>query len=827
MNSYWNRVLLALAVSAMPVMLFAWDDDGDEQAADVPAEVLVEVGSEAQAAPPAGEVHGEGSMIDRVVQDEHDRRQQALEAAEALVSQGAEHVSQGKYPEAELLFKQAEALLGTVSGDIVALKKRQFEARIESFRIKWANSIQNDAFRDYVNKDYDEAILKINRAQQIPNLPEGLKAGMQKFSDLCQRKIESDKFVEKTELLYKDIDPDNETRNYEMDVAYQRAMILVENKQYTRARDALERILVRDPYNLRATEELKKLYKELRRVGVRRRHNDLLERAAEVQWKWSEAVLPMPAKIPDEKETIRATTTTSGVSEKLSSIILGSINFTDVPIQAVVRFLNAESKRLDPTGAGVNIALGMSDQDLLNVPLVTMALENLPLREVIRYLCQSTNLRYRVDERVLTIGTESIDPMDTRFINVRTALVTRIAPAAASVGADDGFGDGFEAAQDISADATQTTRRSVTTDALISYFGERGVPFPDGSTIAYDRRAGKLVVRNTHENLRRLESLIRDLDLEQPQVLIEAKFIESTLRDLEQLGFEWWIGSNPNNSGAYRINQTPRQISSTAPRTVPRANSLVRPLGASIDGVQSPVDAALGRIINALEFPVFGDNFTAGMMLHAMDRHSNSEVLSAPKVISKSGNEAIIRMVREEYYPENWTEPELAIINGLFSYTPSFPEFGAATDVGIRFTVTPTVSPNNYTINLALNPQVLALTDWSRYDIQYSYPVIGGQVTANTLVKMPIVSRRDVTTSIRVYDGETIVLGGMLRDESSSNDDRIPGAGNVPLLGFLTRVQASSTTKRNLLIFVTARIVSPDGLPVRISPNNGLFDFRR
>ncbi|MBN1865466.1 MAG: hypothetical protein JW808_11245, partial [Victivallales bacterium] len=111
--------------------------------------------------------------------------------------------------------------------------------------------------------------------------------------------------------------------------------------------------------------------------------------------------------------------------------------------------------------------------------------------------------------------------------------------------------------------------------------------------------------------------------------------------------------------------------------------------------------------------------------------------------------------------------------------------------------------------------------------IVYAYPVLGGQATGESVVKMPIVSRRDVITNVRVYDGETVVLGGMLREQSNSNDDRIPGAGNVPILGFLTRVQASNAVKRNLLVFVTARIVSPDGLPVRISPDNGLFDFRR
>jgi general secretion pathway protein D len=67
----------------------------------------------------------------------------------------------------------------------------------------------------------------------------------------------------------------------------------------------------------------------------------------------------------------------------------------------------------------------------------------------------------------------------------------------------------------------------------------------------------------------------------------------------------------------------------------------------------------------------------------------------------------------------------------------------------------------------------------------------------------------------------------MLTEDARSTDDSFPGSDKAPLLGALGRMQTSQKDKRNLLIFVTARIVNPDGLPIRISPQNGLFDFRR
>lgn len=821
MTAFLNKFLIFLIFISPLAFLSAQDDEELSEPNDVAV-----ADENVQPDKAANEDNPSGEALDALVKEEEIKRQAIYDKALKLVNDGKVLVGQGKYEEADVVFLDAEKVLGTISGEWVALREKELKSYIASFRIKWAKAIENKAYRDYVNKDYDAAIMKITQAQQIKNLPQNLKVELSNFIDLCQKKIASDKFVEETELEYKDVDPDYKTRNYEMEVAYRKAKILLKNKQYTRARDAFERILVRDPYNFRATEQLRNLYKTLRRLGYRRRKSDLMERGAEVVWKWTEAVLPLPAKRPDAEETVEAQNVKSGLSEKLNSIIIKSINFTDVNIQTVVRYLGDESKRRDSTGTGINIALGMTDDELAKVPTVTMNLDNMPLGEVIRYLCQSCDLKYRVDDQVLTIGTDAIDPMDTRFFKVRSALITRIAPVAggAEAGGDEkggGFGgDDMFNTEDTFSDeggsSAISTRRSVTTEALKSFFSERGVPFPENSTIAYDKRAGKLVVKNTLENLRRLDTLLRALDLEQPQVLIESKFIETRQNDLEEIGFEWWFSNNPPNPGR--------------DWTIAQNDTLVRPLGNNVDGVNSPIlPGTLYRLLNNVEFPVFGgdENFSLGMMMHAVDRHGNSEILSAPKVISKSGEEALIRMVREEYYPESWDEPELATINGQLSYTPPLPSFGEATDVGIRFVVTPTVSPNNYTITLNLNPQVLSLVDWSNYDIVYAYPTPSGQVTGSSTVKMPEIARRDVFTTVRVYDGDTIVLGGMLTEEAAGNDDRFPGLGNIPLLGFFGRVQVETNSKTNLLIFVTARIVNPDGLPVRISPNNGLFDFRR
>ena len=222
-----------------------------------------------------------------------------------------------------------------------------------------------------------------------------------------------------------------------------------------------------------------------------------------------------------------------------------------------------------------------------------------------------------------------------------------------------------------------------------------------------------------------------------------------------------------------------------------------------------------------------------------MDQSNIAEILSAPKVITKSGTKALIRMVEEQFFPINWKKPTISTPStsgsditqtSTVQINQSVPEFGEATDYGIRLEVTPTVSPNNYTILLELKPQRSDFIGWTNY--QYKIETWAGAITPTTVttqytqpVKMAEMSIRDVTTKVMVYDGTTTVLGGMIKDDTTSYDDIIPILGEFPLVGRFFRSEFKSSVKKNLLIFVTARLVKPDGTPFRDTPDNSLFDF--
>jgi general secretion pathway protein D len=132
--------------------------------------------------------------------------------------------------------------------------------------------------------------------------------------------------------------------------------------------------------------------------------------------------------------------------------------------------------------------------------------------------------------------------------------------------------------------------------------------------------------------------------------------------------------------------------------------------------------------------------------------------------------------------------------------------------------VTPTVGPDGYTIDLTLVPEVAELVDWIQYgsEITLEAGVVGARQsrTFRYNIPQPTFSSRNATTSIVIWDGQTVVMGGLIREELTTMKDKIPFLGDIPLLGKLFQSNGSASKKMNLLIFVTARLVDPAGKPI-------------
>ncbi len=156
--------------------------------------------------------------------------------------------------------------------------------------------------------------------------------------------------------------------------------------------------------------------------------------------------------------------------------------------------------------------------------------------------------------------------------------------------------------------------------------------------------------------------------------------------------------------------------------------------------------------------------------------------------------------------------------------TPSNPTTFETRDLGVTLEVEPQVGADNYTIELNLSPEVVEFDGFVNYGSQ----IYGGvydplknplgvtpTVISANVINQPIFSIRKVTTSVSIWDGQTVALGGLIREDVQKTQDKVPIIGDIPLAGRLFRSDSQQKIKRNLIIFVTARLMDAEGRPVR------------
>ncbi len=231
-------------------------------------------------------------------------------------------------------------------------------------------------------------------------------------------------------------------------------------------------------------------------------------------------------------------------------------------------------------------------------------------------------------------------------------------------------------------------------------------------------------------------------------------------------------------------------------------------------------------------------------MIRALNQKKGIDLLSAPSVTTKSGQRAIIEVVREFRYPKTYTQPQVPSISSTKArrswtgpvpvvVTPTTPQDWETRNTGVTLEVEPVVGGDATTIDLNLIPQVVEFEGF----INYGSPInaigvntIGGVLSTSVPVELtpnvinqPVFSTRKVTTSVSVYDGQTVVLGGLMREDVQKTEDKVPILGDIPLVGRAFRTNVEQHTKKNLVMFVTARIITPAGVPLNEEEEEGLL----
>jgi type II secretory pathway component GspD/PulD (secretin) len=347
------------------------------------------------------------------------------------------------------------------------------------------------------------------------------------------------------------------------------------------------------------------------------------------------------------------------------------------------------------------------------------------------------------------------------------------------------------------------------------------VDFPEGSKAVYRPVLKKLLVLNTAENTARLEALLVALETptasNEGQIEIQARFVEFAEGALEELGFGW---SNPADGDAYHLAgdwdvKDGENLFADSLRgsgdVFTQPESIGDETRASGDWTARRLQDGFSEDAGTLLIKDVGADLD--VLIRALDQTSGADVLSAPSIVTRAGREATIQVGQTHYFPDVFevggSEGSIVHIN----YT-DFEEHL----MGVELSVTPELGEDGL-IEMDLNPKITELLGWRGYqvapaDSAYTYFQyrIGQTFEHDAIVaRLPILRRREVKTSVTIEDGSSIGMGGLISEETESFSDRVPVLGSIPLVGRLFRSEGERTVKRNLMIFVTAHKVAPNG----------------
>jgi type IV pilus assembly protein PilQ len=300
------------------------------------------------------------------------------------------------------------------------------------------------------------------------------------------------------------------------------------------------------------------------------------------------------------------------------------------------------------------------------------------------------------------------------------------------------------------------------------------------NSIAFDERTTRLIIKETKEGLARMKDLIKDLDRQTPQVLIEARLVEATRSFSQSLGIEW--GFNANMQMANLQNPQPVSLFTSTPGSALATNTAsgvplaVPALGSSLPLAISMPATSPTASIGMLAGSLFSNRLALGARISAGESENKVRTLSAPKVATLDNKEAEIKQGQQVPYTTIDASGRTVV---------------AYVDAFIRLKVTPHIT-NDKRISMKVEAERSFPGDRIDFPGGFSFPI-------NT---------RKATTNVLVTNGATIVLGGLLQSDERWSESRVPWISKVPVFGSLFKsTSIGPEGKIELLIFLTPTIL--------------------
>ena len=823
---------------------------------------------------------GEGSSgLSGLAQREMIRRQDAVAQGDALLNEGREAYAKGDYQQA--VDKYRQALDRLPDAPMVSDRRQSYIAHLSDASVALAMQHR-----------------KVGKYPEARTLLEGVLA------------VDAENAKAKQELGYLD-DPIRtnpaltfeHTQNIDK---VRRGLYTAEGYfnlgKYDEAKNEYNNVLRVDSYNSAARRGLERIASaksDYYRAAYDQTRAELL---SQVDAAWE---LSVPAEAPVVDQTsFGSDAVSSGVAyitEKLKRIIIPRIDFEDTTVEEAIDFLRLraaelDTTELDPARKGVNFVIrrpraataaagdaGLPAGGAEGLPLAAsdpgtlrvreLRVRNVPLAVALKYICDQTKLRTKVDDFAVTLVplTEGGEDTFTRTFRVPPDFNTALDSSGGGDGGGGAAADPF--AETKTGAATLTARKPI-----LELLKGAGIVFGDGSSATLSN-SGVLLVTNTPTELDKVEQLVQTISSTKPkQVKITTKFVEISQENNEELGFDWIVGpfgsGDVFGAGGTAGNQPARTGNDFTGPGIPGVPLLGENDVSNIvtNGNRSG-DTALNRnsidaILNNPSRTAQQSNVAPGIMsmtglfsdgevkmiMRGLSQKKGTDLMTAPSVTAKSGQKATIEIIREFIYPTEYEPPEIPNSvgggndqgggigggggGGTIPVTPATPTAFETRNTGVTLEIEPTIGENDFVIDLRFVPEIVEFEGFINYGspIQTSVTtsifgdivdaagnitqgVIGSEPNTVTLtenrIETPVFSVRRVNTALTIYDGYTVAVGGLMREDVQNVEDKVPILGDIPIIGRLFQSKGENRIKSNLIIFVTAQIIDATGRPLR------------
>ncbi|MCZ4309134.1 type IV pilus secretin PilQ [Vibrio atlanticus] len=380
---------------------------------------------------------------------------------------------------------------------------------------------------------------------------------------------------------------------------------------------------------------------------------------------------------------------------------------------------------------------------------LTLRLDGVPWQQVLDIILQVKGLDKRVDGNVILVAPKAELDLREQQALEKSRLEEELGELKSEI-----IKINFAKATDIA--------DMIGGEGAVSMLSERG-------SITIDERTNSLLIRELEENIAVIRGIIESLDIPVKQVHIEARIVTVTEGNLDELGVRWGVSST---NGSFKVGGSiegnhPSQIT---PYDDNGGNSAIDDFLNVNLGATSPSASSI-----AFQVAKLGSDTLLDLELSALQQESKAEIISSPRLITTNKKPAYIEQGTEIPYLESSSSGATSV---------------AFKKAVLSLKVTPQITPDNRLV----------------LDLSVTQDRPGQVVKTGTGEAVAIDTQR-IGTQVLVNNGETVVLGGIFQHSVSSQVDKVPLLGDLPVLGALFRRSYENVGKSELLIFVTPKVV--------------------